>query len=944
MLRLLVGQRLTAAEGAGLLEREAVLASVETLLDRAATGEPATLVVRGTAGSGKSSVLDVAAAVAGRSGLRVVRARSLGIETGVAYATLAQLLSPLVDELADEARSALLDGPVGEALAALATPRTPDPDMAYGTHVAVAAFLADRARDRPLLLVLDDLQWADQATLRALAPILVRLQEHAVGVLLAARTDVPAGTAAELETLTVDARVDEVVLPPLSESGTAAVLAAAIGRAPDARTVGACHQVTGGVPFYVAAVGAELAEKVDVDVGMAAGDVPLPVAVRRSVALRLGGTGADTTAVARALAVLDDGAPSRRLADCAGLSAEATAAALRRLEELHLVTVAPDLTVAFTHSIVAGAVRADLGPLGLAEGHARAVAVLRRDGERDDRVAGHLLRLPPTADALAARTLAAAGADALGRGAFEDATRLLERALAEPPAPGERAGVLVTLGAARLLAGIAARAVEALREALATVEDPSEAGPAGVLLVTALNMSGGHREAATVVERLGAAGLPEPLRLELDAHVALTARSDVEVTPFALEVVARLRGVPEPAALTCVAVAMNEVAMLGPGEDPVTTAVELAERALAHPVALTAPQTLVGHLAVLAIALGERHDAAHRALARYEQLVADGGSRTGQMAVALLRTRIALGEGDIDAVRTHGQFTVELGTALHWHVGITLAAGWLAHAELEAGEPQQAAATLAGPAASAMEPGSGQLLVPRIVAARLRAQDGDHEGAVAELLRVGERAERWAWRNVAEMPWRSEAALSLHALGRVEEALALVDEEIAIARRAGLRGALGRALLRRSRVNGDARDRAEAIAVLRDGGSRAELARALADEGAARLGDDMDAARRALRESLDIAASIGAGATADRARRLLVATGARPRRSATTGVDALTARERTVAELAAEGLSNRAIAEREFCTVGTVEVHLTNAYRKLGVAGRRELAGVLGPD
>ena len=80
---------------------------------------------------------------------------------------------------------------------------------------------------------------------------------------------------------------------------------------------------------------------------------------------------------------------------------------------------------------------------------------------------------------------------------------------------------------------------------------------------------------------------------------------------------------------------------------------------------------------------------------------------------------------------------------------------------------------------------------------------------------------------------------------------------------------------------------------------------------------------------------------ADRARTELYATGARPRREALAGIDALTASERRVADLAAAGRTNREIAQELFVTPKTVEVHLSSTYCKLGIDGRRELADAL---
>ena len=121
-----------------------------------------------------------------------------------------------------------------------------------------------------------------------------------------------------------------------------------------------------------------------------------------------------------------------------------------------------------------------------------------------------------------------------------------------------------------------------------------------------------------------------------------------------------------------------------------------------------------------------------------------------------------------------------------------------------------------------------------------------------------------------------------------------------------------------------------------------ERARALsAYGGALRRTRHPTEARDPLRRGLELAEKCGAAQLADQTRSELYATGARPRTDAVSGVDALTASERRVADLAADGNSNRDIAQALFVTPKTVEVHLSNAYRKLGIRSRRDLPGVL---
>ncbi|MTD46755.1 AAA family ATPase [Conexibacter sp. W3-3-2] len=935
------GSRLVdrAGDEAGLVERADALATLQRLLDDTGTGRCGVVVLRAPAGMGKSSLLAVGCDVAARSGLRVLRARGLDLEAAVAYGALAQLLTPVLRELDAAARDAAFLGPLGAIAAPRPVPLAPDPDMAHAVHVAAAELLAAAAQRQPLLLALDDAQWADEATLRALTALLARLSDAPVGLLLAAR-DEPGPRSTAIDAICADPRCLVQALRPLSADGVAAVVAAHTAVPLDASTLAACTEVTAGTPFFAVA----LAQELD---GHRSPSAPMvhaltPAAVRRSVGLRIGALGPAAAAAVRALAVLDDGAPLRRLRRLADLDAAVCVEAVEALVGAGIVRLEPGDRLAFVHPIVAAGVREDLGPARAAAAHGRAAELLRADGERPARIAAHLLRSPAGEDPHAAADLLAAGEDALARGAPAEAITVLERALREPPPGALRCPVLLTLGGAELLGGQATSAAGHLRAALEAATDPGAAVAAVVALVTALNATGEHAQAAAVCRDAAERGLPPALLLELDAHVALTARSVVATTDLALESVARLRAARDPGALVSLALAMNLIAMLDDGDDPVQDAIALARAALAHPAPLTAPELLIGHLSVLVMALGERFDEAAEALVDYERRVAVAGSRSGIVAAAQVRTRIELARGDIVRAREAGTFTRETGMELGWSVGLTLASGWLAAAEIEAGEPDLAAATLAHPAASAMPAGSGQLLVPEIVRARLRRHRGDPAGALERLLRVGAGAEEWRWHNVGEMPWRSEAALCLHELDRSTEALALVDEEIAVARAAGLPAALGRALTRRAVVTGDGAGLEEATELLRGADARVELARTLTVRGRRALEDgDLEGGRGQLREALDLSAAGGAALVASRARAALVASGARPRRAAVSGLASLTERERRVATLAAEGRSNREIAEAEFCTVKTVEVHLTNAYRKLGVPGRAQLPDAL---
>jgi DNA-binding CsgD family transcriptional regulator len=198
--------------------------------------------------------------------------------------------------------------------------------------------------------------------------------------------------------------------------------------------------------------------------------------------------------------------------------------------------------------------------------------------------------------------------------------------------------------------------------------------------------------------------------------------------------------------------------------------------------------------------------------------------------------------------------------------------------------------------------------------------------------------------NPTVLPWRSEAGLTASRLGDLDLAHSLIEEEVTQAEQFGAPRALGVALRAAGLLaRGEAAVKLlrSAADVLAAAGVRVEQARALADLGAAvrRAGRPTDA-RPVLREALDLAEVVGASALADRARtELRLAGGRAPHARARGGI--LTPGERRVVELAAAGQSNRQIANALFITVKAVEWHLGNAYRKLDVRSRDQLAGTL---
>ena len=229
----------------------------------------------------------------------------------------------------------------------------------------------------------------------------------------------------------------------------------------------------------------------------------------------------------------------------------------------------------------------------------------------------------------------------------------------------------------------------------------------------------------------------------------------------------------------------------------------------------------------------------------------------------------------------------------------------------------------------------------------LELAEGDPDAAVRSGLGAGEAIAELGMERMAPrfLLWGSTAAVAAAAAGDAERARSLAAKELALTRESGLPGPIGTSL-RAAALAEDGELQVEllreAAEELRRSPARLEEARTLIDLGAAVLatGDKIEA-REPLSAGLDLADRCGATVLVERAREELRQAGAKPRRAARTGPASLTPRELRIAELAAAGESNPAIAAELVLSVRTVEGTLGRVYRKLGISTRDELAGVL---
>ena len=229
--------------------------------------------------------------------------------------------------------------------------------------------------------------------------------------------------------------------------------------------------------------------------------------------------------------------------------------------------------------------------------------------------------------------------------------------------------------------------------------------------------------------------------------------------------------------------------------------------------------------------------------------------------------------------------------------------------------------------------------------ARVHSASRRPEEALDDLFACGGLEQEWDIRTPAFGTWRADAAPLLASLDREDEARVLAQEELERCDAFGARGPLGISLRTLGLI--EPADTGiglleQAVAQLEQSSRRLEHAVALLELGAAiRRGGRRAEAREPLRKALELAHACGADTIAERAHDELVTAGARPRRDPTESRSTLTASEGRVARMAAEGMTNRAIAQALFLTENTIETHLRSVFRKLQIHSRTQLARAL---
>jgi DNA-binding CsgD family transcriptional regulator/tetratricopeptide (TPR) repeat protein len=930
-----------------LLEREAELATIDDLIAAVPSG-PRLLAIEGPPGIGKTALVAEVKRRGQEAGWRVLNARGSELERSFSYGVVRQLFEPLLTSLPPEERADSLTGAAG-----LAAPLFDPGQVVAGPAAADSSLTmlhglywltANLAARRPLLLAVDDLHWCDLPSLRWLAYLLPRIEGIDLALVVGLRPE-PVEDERLLGQILSDQMAGLMRPAPLSAAAATRMLSASLSCTVEAGFGAACQEETAGNPLLLRELVHVIAAE---DLTPNSANVPRlrELAARagaRAVSLRLSRLPSEATQLARAVALLGDDVDPRQAAELAGLDEHAAfeaASALARVDVLHQRPL-----LGFVHPLIRSTVYEAIPPLDREGGHAHAARLLSDAGADPERVAAHLLRIPPGADQHMIVTLREAARRATSRGAAESAVAYLRRALAEGPDVPERSELLLEVGSAETLVD-GESAVEHLQQAHALMDDPIRRAETALVLGRQLFLLRGDESDAVyerALEELGGADAELARRLEAGLITnGLFARSRHEAAVALLE---RVRSRPADRTLgekLLLSLLAYHDARSGAPADEV---VPLARRALAGGALAKADVGAAFVPACTVLAMADLDEV----LVIYEDALAEAhrrGSTFAFGAVKVFRAQTLVWRGDLGDAEVDARDALAAGEA--WGASARFAGhatAFLADALMEQGKLDDAAAVLAQSGFGESLPDSARLLYRADSSARLRILRGDVAGGLSDLLEAGRRFEAVGSRNPAFIAWRSPAALALRQLGEEEEARRLAREELELARRWNASRGLGGALRAAGLVEGGKRGLdllEEAVEVLRESPAKLEHAKARADLGAAlRRANHRAQAREHLRHAVELATVCGATALAAGAERELLATGARPRRIAVSGIDSLTPSERRVAEMAAEGPTNREIAQALFVTQRTVEVHLTSIYRKLAINSRSQLAAAL---
>ncbi len=950
-----------------LHDRTAELATIADVLEALHGGVPGlSLQLAGEAGIGKSRLLDELLDQARARGHLVFTGRAAEFEGELPFGLIADAMDDWLLRLPHERRQALAGDLAGKLAAvlpafdALASDRPAEvQEERFRAYRAIRVLLSTLALDTPVVLALDDLQWADPGSVELVAHLLAHPPAGPVLLALAFR---PAQTAPRLERALAAALRDQqsTRLEPalLNAAAAHALLGPDLPRPLRARL----YRESGGNPFFLLQLMRGVRRAGPAGAGTAVPTTPIPEAVRAALATELSSLSPPAQTLLQGAAVVGDPFDEQLAACAANIGRSEALLLVDELLESALITPAALGAgyYAFRHPIVRATVYESARSGWRTRAHVRVSDALSERGAGASARAPHVERAARPGDADGLAVLTAAGRETAPR-APALAARWYAAALRLLPHTAETEPQRIELLIAEATALGGSGQLEASRNVLGTVLDRLPPGaPGRVALVgycaAVEHLMGRHRDADARLlrchEALTDSASPDAVAVQIELAAGAAYQNRVaEMTGWTEQALAGATALGDPA-LGMAAAGQLALAHYFGGR-PTAAALDRAAAGIdAIDDAGLAGRLDVGLWIGWSEAVCERHE---QAIAHCQRVL-DVARATGQGAPLLVTTTaqawalircgrlaeaderltavieagrlapnlfltvavglwsmIATYRGDYDAAVRAGEESVQLARSADPGLIPGMAGVYLATALIEIGDARRAREVLRTTSHAATE---------------LSTSRSGHCAAYEVLTRAElaldrpEAAQRWAQEAVAASRGGELAGESAYAQRAVAHvALARGDParaaEIALAaagraEQAGIPGEAGRCRILGARALGRAEQRSRALA---------ELERAVHELG--RIGAE------------------GYRAEAEKEMRRLGRRARRPADAAGAGVGSLTEREREISELVSRGHTNRAIAASTYLSERTVERHLSNIFAKLGVASRAAVASIV---
>jgi DNA-binding CsgD family transcriptional regulator len=920
--------------------REVEQKIVRDLLRGAGRGAGGVVLVEGEPGIGKSAFLREC----------VLRAAGLGYS----------LVAGAADQLGQAIPFFALLGPLGEPLASVAEePGRGAPDVMAWRISQLRVVLQERASQTPVLVCLDDLHWADPATLAALLALSRSLRRHPVAWLLA-RSSTEQRDAACLFGLLERDGAARVRLGPLGQDAVACMLGDAFGASPDEGLLALADGAAGNPALVTELIGGLREDRaVQVSGGRAVlTSAGLPQRMHRLAQRRLDGLSAQGRQLLVTAAVLG---PQFRLEDAAEMLGQSPATLLPAVEEAMTTAMMADVghAFAFRYPLLHRAV-GELTPCPARNAlHRQYGEILLRRGNCATQAAAHLLQAAHPDDPASLARLDQAATQTLAS-APQAAADLALRALdLTPPADPVALPRAVAAAEALTAAGRLDHAARIARDMLATPLPPQAEARLRCALSTVLCAQGQPRDAAHQAQIVLARThlpdylgdvVPQPLLpgelrdQALTAHLQALAGLRAELAGPAAGAVLAAPG--EHARHAAVAALVTR-ALICWDKGQVGEGLELLRDAVRQGTGMSGDARQVQPLLMLAAALADL-----RELGEAETILHAADHQVlrhipAQGALSLLRARIHLARGQLPDATAAGQQALATAQALGAHGYAAAAHCVLAMIALRRGDLTAAARHIAsrpGPDpqyADTYSRAETSLAHAQITEAR--------DGPAAAIGPLRQLAADLAVRpglllgDPATAPWLTRTALAAdedELVGRaVRAAQALADAH------PGFPALAAAAAHSQGLADHDPAPLAEAAARHSDPWARASAAEDLGvlygREG------DRELAIHHFKEALSGYQLVGADRDRARIHRRLRKLGiwrrhwTTPHARPVTGWESLTDAEQATAGLVAQGLNNKQVAARMYISTHTVAHHLRQAFRKLSITSRVELARIV---